>query len=382
MPDTKYDVIVVGAGLIGCGVAYHLASAGLRVAIVDKGPAAGEASSAAAGMLAPIGEEPPDLEHPLARLGLAALRYYDGLEKQLRQETGIDIGLVDAPTLRLALDEQGSARLQGILQNQRQYYPDLEWLDPGQARRLEPVLPETIRGALLSPSEKNVQAHQITLAYARGACQRGAQMFAGRSVDRLLFQGERISGVETAGGTLSAGAIVLAAGAWAAAWHKPVAQPPIFPLKGQMLAVEALPDSQLRHSVQVTGVGGIVPKADGSIVVGATVETVGFDKTVTADGVATLLAGLRTLTPGLMGARVLRTWAGLRPGSIDGLPLIGPSLTAPGLWVAGGHARDGILLGPLTGHLLADLILQRPLTLDFDAQAFDPDRFGGWGNAQ
>ena len=355
MPDRAYDAIVVGAGLVGCGVAYHLAGAGLHVAIVDRGAAAGEASSAAAGMLAPIGEEPPDLEHPLPRLGLAALHYYDSLDEQMKQETGVEIGLVDAPTLRLAFDEQGSVRLQDILKNQRRFYPDLEWLDVSQAHRLEPVVPETILGALLSPSEKNVQASQITLAYARGAVLRGAQLIEGCPVDHLIYQGERVAGVETAQGPLYAGVVVLAAGAWAATWHKRLPQPPIFPLKGQMLAVQALPDHQLRHTVYASGVGGIVPKADGSIAVGATVETVGFDKAVTADGVATLLAGLRKLTPGLMSARILRSWAGLRPVSIDGLPLIGPSLTAPGLWIAGGHARDGILLGPLTGHILADL---------------------------
>jgi glycine oxidase len=376
--ETNYDVVVIGAGIIGCATAYHLAGAGLRVAILDTGVVAGEASSAAAGMLAPISDEPPDHEHPVQQLGLAALRYYDGLDAQLKQETGVDIGLVDAPTLRPAFDEKESARLQAILRNQHQVYPDLEWEDASRAFEREPLLPEALLGALVSPSEKNVQAGQVTLAYARGAVLRGARLIEGCPAGRLIVRSGRASGVETAQGPKHAGAVVLSAGAWTAQWHTRQPEPPVFPQKGQMLALRALPDRQLRHSVQAPGIGGIVPKADGLTIVGATVEQVGFDRAVTADGLAILLSALARLTPGLRSAQVVRTWAGLRPGSIDGRPLIGASKQIPGLWVGGGHARDGILWGPLTGQIIADLLLERPLAYDIDLQAFDPDRFGGW----
>jgi glycine oxidase len=139
-----------------------------------------------------------------------------------------------------------------------------------------------------------------------------------------------------------------------------------------------LPGTQLRHTVYASGVGGIVPKADGTIYIGATVEQVGFDKAVTAEGIAILLMAISKLTPSLSKARVLRTWAGLRPGSADGLPLIGPSRSVQGLWIAGGHFRDGILLGPLTGHLVAELIQSHATPFGLDLNAFDPDRFGGW----
>lgn len=128
----------------------------------------------------------------------------------------------------------------------------------------------------------------------------------------------------------------------------------------------------------VYGVGGIVPKADGTISVGATAEHVGFDKAVTAGGITTLLTAVAKLTPELNTARFVRTWAGLRPGSADGLPLIGPSQSVQGLWIAGGHFRDGILLGPLTGHIVAELIQEHPTPFDLNLRAFDPDRFGGW----
>lgn len=382
MQHDRYDVIVVGAGIVGSATAYHLAASGLHVALLDKGSTAGEASQAAAGMLAIGGDDPPDHEHPMQQLLMAALRYYDGLDEQLRQETGVDIGLLDVPTLRPALDEIGRARLQAMLTRQQTYLSGLQWLDASSAREIEPLLPETVQGALLSPHERNVQAGQITRAYARGAIVRGAHLMEGRPVGRLILQGQRAAGVETAQGPLYAETIVLAAGAWAAQWHSRTTTPPIFPVKGQMMAVQGLPSLHLRHTVYVSGVGGIVPKPDGTISVGATVEQVGFDRAVTADGIATLLAGLAKLTPGLGSARVLRTWAGLRPGTADGLPLIGPSRSVQGLWIADGLFRDGILLGPLTGKIVADLIQSCPPSIDVNLAAFDPDRFGGWDPAR
>ena len=378
MQKELYDVVVVGAGIVGCSVSYHLARSGLKVALLDKGSVAGEATQAAAGMLAPLADEPPDEEHPLQQLALAALRYYDGLDEQLQQETGIDIGLVKVPTLRPAFDEQGRTRLQAILTQQQQFLPGLQWLEGSSAHELDPLLPETVQGALLSPYERNVQAAQITLAYARGAVTRGASLVEGCPVGRLILQGQRAVGVQTAQGSMYAEAIVLAAGAWASQWHTSRPSPPIFPVKGQMLALQALPGLQLRHTVYASGVGGIVPKADGTIYVGATVEQVGFDKGVTAEGIATLLTALTKLTPVLSKARVLRTWAGLRPRSADGFPLIGPSRSVQGLWIAGGHFRDGILLGPLTGHIIAELIQKHSTPFDLNVHAFDPDRFGGW----
>jgi glycine oxidase len=126
MQKELYDVIVVGAGIVRCSVSYHLAKSGLKVALIDKGGVAGEASQAAAGMLAPLGDQPPDQEHPLQQLGMAALSFYDGLDEQLKQETGIDIGLVKVPTLRPAFDEQGRMHLQAILTQQQQFLPGLQ----------------------------------------------------------------------------------------------------------------------------------------------------------------------------------------------------------------------------------------------------------------
>jgi len=310
MQKETYDVVVVGAGVVGCSVSYHLAKSGLKVALVDKGSAAGEASQAAAGMLAPLGDEAPNQEHPLQQLGMEALGYYDGLDEQLKQETGIDIGLVDVPTLRPAFDEQGVAHLQALLTRQQHFLPGLQWLDGSLVHEIEPLLPETVQGALLSPYERSVQAARITLAYARGAAIRGAHLVEGCPVGRLIRQGQRVVGVETVHGPMNAGVIVLAAGAWATQWHTRTSTPPIFPVKGQMIALQAPPSLHLRHTVYAYGVGGIVPKSDGTIFVGSTVEQAGFDKAVTAGGIATLLAAVAKLTPDLNRARFVRAWAG------------------------------------------------------------------------
>jgi glycine/D-amino acid oxidase-like deaminating enzyme len=165
-----------------------------------------------------------------------------------------------------------------------------------------------------------VQAAGITLAYAQGAVSHGAHLIEGRPVGRLICQGQRVVGVETTQGPMHGEIVVLAAGAWTSQWHTKTLIPPIFPAKGQMMALQAPPGFHLRHTIYASGVGGIVPKSGGTIYVGSTVEQVGFDKVVTAGGIAILLAAVAKLTPGLNSARFVGTWAGLRPASADGLP--------------------------------------------------------------
>ena len=378
MKQELYDVVIVGAGVVGCAIAYHVAKAGLSVALLEKGRVAGEASQAAAGMLAPLDEEGADPRHPLQQLYLRALSYYDHLDQQLKQETGIEIELVDAPMLRLAFDEHEASTLHSFQQTYEAFLPGLQWLDATTARAVEPLLSEDIHAALLSPTECNVQAPRLTLALARGAALHGASIFEGRAAQRLLHQGQRLVGVETAQGPIATEQVVLAAGAWASTWHTSRARPPIFPLKGQMLALQAPVDRILRHTVHAHGVGSIVPKADGRVYVGSTMEQVGFDKEVTLEGLATLRGAVDRLTPALKQARLDRAWAGLRPGSADHEPLIGASKHVQGLWIAGGHERNGILLGPLTGHILAELMQGHASPFGLDLTACDPNRFGGW----
>lgn len=379
----KYDVLVIGAGVVGCSIAYHLARLGRRLALVERGEVTGEASLAAAGMLAPLAEASQtyvDAQQtsPFLQLCLSGLHYYRDLDQHLKQETGIDIGLVKVPTLRPALSEHDTSALQSLLVCHQRLLPDLEWLNADRAQEIEPLLSSKVHGVLYSPYEYNVSAPQLTLAYARGAALHGAHIFTGRSVGRLLLQGQRVVGIETDQGQMYAEHVIIAAGAWTARWHTKTDSPVIFPIKGQMLALQAPIGLSLRHTLYYHELGYLVPKADGRIYVGATSEHVGFSRTVSVAGMVTLLATVSAIAPRLLEGGFERSWIGLRPGSADGLPLLGESRSRPGLWLASGHFRNGILLGPLTGHIIAELIEGRGAPFDLDLSAFDPDRFGGW----
>jgi glycine oxidase len=378
MQSKHYDVVIVGAGVIGCAVAYYAARAGMQVAIVDKQSVASEASQAAAGMLAPLPEEVAEYQQPFQRLSFAALQSFDHLAQELRHETGIDIELMDVPMLRPAFAEQDVASLQALQDTYQHLLPGLQWLEKRVAREIEPQLPETVLGTLLSPAERCVETTRVTLALARAATLRGADLFEGRPVGRLIRQGQQVIGIATAQGPIHANAVVLATGAWLANWHVPTATPPLFPVKGQMIALQPSSGQVLRHTLYTFQGECLVPKADGSIYVGATAEHAGFDKTVTPEGISKLLAVQEKMAPTLKDARFLRAWAGLRPASADNLPLIGPSQSLPGLWIAGGHFFDGLLLGPITGFILAELLQGHSNPFDLDLTAFDPDRFGGW----
>jgi glycine oxidase len=381
MSREHYDVLVIGGGVAGCSTAYYLARAGLRVTLLERGSIAGEASQAGAGMLTPGAGAGDMLEQddPLFRLCLAALHFYQGLDEQLKSETGMDIELVNAPTLRPAFDEQEAQRLQAMKEARQELLPGLAWLDGKSAHELEPLLPPMVCGALVSPSERNVQVLRLTRAYARGAALYGTRICEGRALRALLRVGERVVGVQTADGPIGAEHVVLAAGAWIGDWH-PAA--PVFPVKGQMLALRPQAGHMLRHTIYHHTRGYLLPKTDGTVSVGATVEAAGFDRGVTAGGLASLLRTVADLTPVLQEAHFERAWAGLRPGSRDHLPLLGASQSAPGLWLAGGLFRDGILLGPLVGYLLARGIQGQQVSSELDLTAFDPDRFGDWRQTQ
>lgn len=377
MSQDHYDVLIIGAGVAGCSTAYYLAQDGLRVALLDRGRIAGEASQAGAGMLTPGAgaEDALEQDDPFFRLCLAGLRFYQGLDEQLKWETGIDIELMNAPTLRPAFDEQEARRLQTMQEARQECLPDLVWLDSKSAHELEPLLPPLLYGALLSPSERNVQVSRLARAYAHGAALHGARICEGRSVGALLRAGERVVGAQTTDGPISAEHVVLAAGAWIGGWHS---ASPVFPVKGQMLALRPQPGRFPRHTIYHHTRGYLLPKADGTVYIGATVEAAGFDRSVTAEGLTSLLQTVANLAPALQTARFERAWTGLRPGSIDHLPLLGASRSVPGLWLAGGLFRDGILLGPLVGSLLAKGIQGQQIPADLDLTAFDPDRFGNW----
>ena len=377
------DAVVVGGGVIGTAIAWSLARAGLAVTLLERGELAGQASSAAAGMLAPISESHG--EGPLLRAGLASLARFPALVAELRDASGIDAELVTSGCLRVPADDAEAAALARRARSDAAL--GLVWLEPGEVAELAPGLAPALRarGALFCAREAHVRSPLLTRAFAAAAAALGAQVETGVAARGLLRGGEqaeragsgtrtesrrRVCGVATSAGERPAGLVVLCPGSVAAecaAWIGPDARIPVEPVRGQIVALESPAPRCI-----VWGTGAyLVPKLDGSLVVGATVERVGFDARTTAAGVESLLAAARALLPETAGARFLGASAGLRPDTPDHLPLVGPWPGAPGLVIATGHYRNGVLLAPLTGQLVADGVLGK----GWAEPAFDPARF-------
>lgn len=360
------DVAIVGGGVVGCAIAFELAREGLEVVLLERGELASEASGAAAGMLLPFGEaEGPG---PFLRQGLASLALFPDLVREARERSGIDPEHVVCGALHVAPDAEEAARLRerAALLGDR----GAEWLGAEELRSLEPRLARDLAGAVFARAEAHVRSPLLVRALAGAAVSLGARVETGTPVLALRRDAERVAGVETPAGAVAAGTVVLCAGAWSPALA-PVALP-IEPLRGQIVSLDA-PRPGLGAIVNAPGVY-LVPKRDGSVVVGATSERVGFDPRVTADGVASLLASALRLAPGLAGAGFRSAWAGLRPATPDGLPAIGWAPGHRGLLLAAGHHRNGVLLAPLTARLVADLLLGKAPAPD--AAIFAPERFG------
>jgi glycine oxidase len=362
------DVVVVGGGVIGCAVAFQLAREGLSVTLFERGEIAGEASGAAAGMLTPVGEAGEG--GAFVAWKLRSLALFPGLLAELRERSGVDPEYQVSGVLRVAGDAAEEASLRGQVQE----LPELElvWLDAGALKRAEPQLAPQERGGLLSPREAHVRSPLLVRAYAQAAASLGARLRAGLPVTGLVRERARVVGVETPEGRHGAAHVVLCPGSWAracAAWVAPFPDLPVAPVRGQIVCLDA-PHPALRSIVWGPG-AYLVPKLDGSVVVGATSEHAGFDRRVTAAGVAALLEAAARLVPALADASFRSAWAGLRPATPDGLPLVGPLPEVDGLVVAAGHYRNGVLLSPLTGRMVADGLLGK----GWAEPAFLPERW-------
>lgn len=377
------DVVVIGGGIAGCASAWFLAREGLDVVVVERDSLAHHASGAAAGMLAPIGEGEAgsDLQH----YGLASLSRFPTLCEELRSCSGIDPELEPSGILRVAVSEDEARALETKSVVLRNSGVAVEWLDAEATTSAQPGLSPDVCGALWSPAESHVRSPLLARAFAGAAQSLGARIVVGTSVVGVEAEGARVSGVRVTGamnGTISAGTVVVCAGTWSGAlgdWLLAALPqgaviptlPPVEPVRGQILSLVA-PGLSLGTIVWGSG-AYMVPKRDGSIVVGATEEHTGFDCRVTAGGMADLLAAAPALVPSLQHAEFRRGWAGLRPGSPDGLPSIGRPRGVDGLVVAYGHHRNGVLLAPITGALVRDHVLGK--VGRSDAGAFDPARF-------
>ncbi|MFA3874381.1 glycine oxidase ThiO [Streptomyces sp. MMCC 100] len=375
------DVLVVGGGIIGLVTAWRAAQRGLVTALVDPEPGGG-AAQVAAGMLAAVTELHYG-EETLLALNLASARRYPEFAAELTELTGHDLGYRRCGTLAVALDADDRAHLRELHALQQRSGLESEWLSGRECRRLEPMLAPGVRGGLRVDGDHQIDPRRLARALV-AACEQAGVAFHRAWAERLTVgRGDRATGVVTADGTaLEAGRVVLAGGSLSGRLSgvPEAVLPPVRPVKGQVLRL-TMPRTRsqaplLNRTVRAVVRGNhvyLVPRESGELVVGATSEELGWDTTVTAGGVYELLRDAHELVPGITELPLTETRAGLRPGSPDNAPLLGPT-ALDGLLLATGHYRNGVLLTPVTGDVMAHALTTGELP--DDARPFTPRRFG------
>jgi glycine oxidase len=350
-----FDAVVVGGGVIGLACAWRLAQRGAEVAVLERGEPGAGATRVAAGMLAPVGEltfgEPELLE-----LTLEAAKLYRGFVAELEAATGAATGYERLGALHVALDRDEAAQLRRVHDLQRSLELEAEWLPPRRCRDLEPGLTPSFHGGVFAAGEAAVDPRALTRVLLAACEAEGVEVQTGTEVVDGIFEGERLVGVQT-DEEIRAETVLLASGAWSGAmtWLPEHARPPVRPVKGQVVELRGRdPEPVARHILASERVY-LVPRPDGRLVVGATVEEMGFDTAVTAGGVHELLREAYRLLPDVAEMELLGATAGLRPGTPSNLPLVGPG-GVDGLVLATGHFRNGILLAPLAAQAVADLV--------------------------
>ncbi|QUC61377.1 glycine oxidase ThiO [Streptomyces sp. A2-16] len=377
MSSRTSDVLVVGGGIIGLVTAWRAAQRGLTTAVVDPEPGGG-AAQVAAGMLAAVTELHYG-EQTLLGLNLASAHRYPDFAAELTELTGHDLGYRRCGTLAVALDADDRAHLRELHALQRQSGLESEWLSGRECRRLEPMLAPGVRGGLRVDGDHQIDPRRLTRALL-AACERMGVVFHRTWAERLRVVRDRAAGVATTDGEeLDADQVVLAAGSLSGRLEgvPQALLPPVRPVKGQVVRLTVPPHQApfLSRTVRAVVRGShvyLVPRESGELVIGATSEELGWDTTVTAGGVYELLRDAHELVPGITELPLTETRAGLRPGSPDNAPLLGPT-ELPGLLLATGHYRNGVLLTPVTGDALAHALTTGELP-DV-ARPFTPGRF-------
>jgi len=350
----SFDAVVIGGGVIGLACAWRAAQRGARIAVIEREQPPAGATRVAAGMLAPVGELAFG-EPELLKMTVEAAALYPEFVAELEAASGLSTGHAVSGALHVALDRDEAAELRRVHELQRSLGLGAEWLPPRRCRELEPGLTPSFNGGVHAPGEAAVDPRLLSAALLAALEAEGVELLTGTVVEEALFDGERLAGVRTESGEeLRAARVVLAAGAWSgqAEWLPEAARPPVRPVKGQILELRsrdgAAPCGRIVASERVY----LVPRPDGRLIVGATVEEQGFDTAVTAGGVHELLREAYRLLPEVAEMELVEAMAGLRPGTPDNLPLVGPAPLDGLLW-ASGHYRNGILLAPLTADAIA-----------------------------
>ena len=364
------DVIIIGGGIIGLGLARELACRELSVTLLERHQPGREASWASAAMLAPQGELS---EGAFLRLCLASNRLYPEYRAAVECEAGIQCYHREAGTLALAITDEDEAEFRHTYSRQQADGLQVEWIDGDRAREFEPALSGRVRGGMYLPGDRHIENRQLIPALEQACRRLGVEIVCGAQAREVLVKDGRAAGVATTVGNWSAGTVVNAAGAWSAEINVPdeALRPCVFPVRGQMLAI-TLPGPKFLSRVVRSPRSYLVPRHDGRLFLGATMEQVGYDKRNTVWGIAKLLAGAQELFPGLEQCAIQEMWAGLRPGTPDHHPILGET-ALPGYLMATGMFRNGLLLAPVVAQTMADLITtgRTPELID----AFTIDRF-------
>lgn len=364
MSAARYDAIVIGAGIVGTATARALALGGRRVLLPERGWSGGEATAAAAGMLAPQIEAGPD--DPLLPFGIAARDFYPGLVQDLERGGAPPLGYRACGVAVVAFDAARAAELRAQVAAQLTLGLEALWLDrPALAARHPGIGPEAI-GALLAPRDGAIDNAALATALLASGARAGVEFAEREEVLELLVRGGRISGIRTSRMTREAETVILAAGAWTPSIRGVPRVVRVAPVRGQMALVpwpDGEPDAVLfgRHTYAV--------RRGEHAILGSTMEHAGFEPATTEEGMERIRRETGALLPALLGQPVQRMWAGLRPMTPDGRPIIGRDPEVEGLYYATGHGRNGILLGPLTGEIVRDLVVKGETPFDLTPYA-------------
>ena len=360
------DVLIAGGGIVGLSAACELARKGARCVVFDRGPVGREASWAAGGILSPQAETPPD--SPLLPLALKARERHVRLAEEVRAQTGVEVRHERAGVLSLAFSEAEEGELERLVRAQRERGLRADMVTRAGITEIEPAAHRDARAAALFPDDHRVDNRRLVEGLKTLARGRGVELREHANVQRLELRDGRVSAIHAGDARIETRVVINALGAWAAQLDAALG-PPMRPVKGHMMCLVGGP--ALRHVVYGNH-GYIVPRRDGRLIVGSTMEEAGFDTRVTEEGIAHLMGIAARIAPETKSATVADTWTGLRPATPDGLPVIGRG-GVDGLVVAGGLFRNGILLGPLVGEIAAALALGA--TVEDDLGPFDPARF-------
>jgi glycine oxidase len=364
----NFEAVIAGGGLIGGAIAFELALAGVRVAIFEQGEPGREASWASAGILSPAPENPATI--PLVPLGKASMALYPDFVGHVQEISGQDVGFRAKGTLEALFSRDAARELSTHVALHHGWGLKAEAISAEDARELEPALSPELEAAVLRPDEASVDNRALTHAVLEAARKSGAEIFPHRQVQGVWRENERCAGLLLKDERISAKWTIIAAGSFSASIAGVSAYGPVRPAKGQMISLrsERAKIARVLWSDKIY----LVPRNDGRILAGATVEYVGFDKKVTAGALEKILGGAIELAPVLANAQVEETWAGLRPDSPDHLPILGPA-DIEGLLLATGHFRSGILLTPITARLIREWVTEQRVSVDWDR--FTPLRF-------